>query len=68
MDRIGHELQIIGLFSLVGHGKVSLLNFNVGWARLFELLSLVGVLKVSPHTCELGWDVEVAVLLGSNLK
>lgn len=56
------------LFPLVGHAQVSLLNFNVGRARLFELVSLVGVFKVSPHACEMGGNLKVAVLFGSNLK
>lgn len=56
------------LFPLVGHAQVSLLNFNVGRARLFELVSLVSVFKVSPHACEMGWNLKVAVLFGSNLK
>lgn len=67
--KTGLKLQrITGSFPLVGHAKISLLNFNVGWTRLFELLSLIGVLKVSPHACELGGDFKVAVLFGSNLK
>lgn len=56
------------LFPLVGHAQVSLLNFNVGRARLFELVSLVSVFKVSPHACEMGWNLKVAVLFGRNLK
>lgn len=57
-----------GSVFLVGHAKVSLCNFNVSRTRLFELFSLTGILKVSPYACELGWDVKVTVLLGSDLK
>ena len=55
-------------FPFVGHAEIGLLDFNVGWTGLAELFSLWGVLKVLPHTYQLGWDVKVAILLGSNLR
>lgn len=67
--KTGIKLQRIKcLFPLVGHAEVGLLDLDVGRTRLFELISLVGVVEVLPHARELGGDVEVAVLLGSNLK
>lgn len=63
-----NHIKIQHLFPHVGHAKVSLFNFNVGWTRLSEFFPLVGVLNVSPHACELVRDVKVAVLLGSDLK
>lgn len=47
--------------------QVGLLNLDVGRAGLAEFLSLVSILEVPPHTSELGWDVKVTVLFGSNL-
>ena len=55
-------------FPFVGHAEIGLLDFNVGWTGLAELFSLWGVLKVLPHAYQLGWDVKVAILLGSNLR
>ena len=55
-------------FPCISYTHVGLLNLNVGRACLPELLPLIGVLKIPPYTAELGWDVKVTVLLGSNLR
>lgn len=66
--RLGWHEHPQQLFSFVGHTKICLFNFNISWTRLSEFFPLIGILNVPPHACELGRNVKVAVLLGSNLR
>lgn len=50
------------------HGAIGFYNLLAVGAGVFELLSFTGSVEVAPHTPQVLWDPEAAVMLAHNLQ